>query len=60
MQWNEISVIIPKLFIYSTIGVLNTLADLVFLLLTGGLGYPCASRKRSAPIVARTWESLNL
>jgi putative flippase GtrA len=40
MQWNEISVIMPKLFIYSTVGVLNTLADfVVFLLLTSGLGY---------------------
>jgi putative flippase GtrA len=40
MQWNERSVVMPKLFIYSTVGVLNTFADfVVFLLLTGGLGY---------------------
>jgi putative flippase GtrA len=31
---------IPKLFVYSTIGVLNTVTDfLVFVLLTSGLGY---------------------
>jgi putative flippase GtrA len=40
MERNDVSVIIPKLFIYAGIGVLNTVIDfIVFVSLSSGLGY---------------------